>query len=266
MSVLVGLADAALVIFVVLLFVWLKGADASCLKCLFGKLPRGARESLTRVGSKVVLKWDMWHGGEAAVQARIRARTVDAEDISMMENPSAHRRDGGGGGDGVGVGGGSGIPFSSGGSQPGTAEITDRELEMTVSRTKRPNDQSRGKSKTTTTTSKQRGRRAHERAVSSGNPAALDVATGELPQQPQLPEGWRRVMDATDSAGRYYYINSHTEETQWEVPTAPARPTALSRKVTYMPQGWSKLFTDEGAGYYVDPENKSQWEKPPGND
>ena len=73
-------------------------------------------------------------------------------------------------------------------------------------------------------------------------------------------------MDATDSAGKYYYINGHTEETQWEVPTAPARPTTLSRKVTYMPQGWSKLFTDEGAGYYVDPENKSQWEKPPGND
>ena len=99
MSVLVGLADAALVIFVVLLFVWLKGADASCLKCLFGKLPRGARESLTRVGSKVVLKWDMWHGGEAAVQARIRARTVDAEDTSMMDNPFARRHDGGCGGD-----------------------------------------------------------------------------------------------------------------------------------------------------------------------
>ena len=73
-------------------------------------------------------------------------------------------------------------------------------------------------------------------------------------------------MDNTDGAGRYYYINGHTEETQWEVPTAPARPTALSRKVTYMPEGWGKLFTDEGVGYYVDPENKTQWEKPPGND
>ena len=99
MSVLVGLADAALVILVVLLFVWLKGADASCLKCLFGKLPRGARESLTRAGGKVVLKWDMWHGGEAAVQARIRARTVDAKDTSMMDNPFARRHDGGGGDD-----------------------------------------------------------------------------------------------------------------------------------------------------------------------
>ena len=73
-------------------------------------------------------------------------------------------------------------------------------------------------------------------------------------------------MDTTDSAGKYYYINSATEETQWEVPTAPVRPAALSRKVTHMPEGWRKLFTDEGAGYYVDPENKTQWEKPPGND
>ena len=88
-----------LVIFVILLFVWLKGADGSCLKRCFGKLPKPARESLTRTGSKLVLKWDLWHGGEAAVQARIRARTVDAGDISMMDNPFARRREGGGGGD-----------------------------------------------------------------------------------------------------------------------------------------------------------------------
>ena len=109
---------------------------------------------------------------------------------------------------------------------------------------------------------KRSGRRAHESTVSAGNPA-LDVATGE---QPKLPEGWRRVMDDTDGAGKYYYINGHTEETQWEVPTAPARPTALSRKATHMPEGWSKLFTGEGQPYYVDPNNRTQWKKPPGND
>ena len=86
MSVLVGLADALLVIFVILLFVWLKGADASCLKRCFGKLPKPARESLTRTGSKLVLKWDLWHGGEAAVQARIRAWTVDAGDKEDKED------------------------------------------------------------------------------------------------------------------------------------------------------------------------------------
>ena len=96
MSVLVGLADAALVIFVVLLFVWLKGADVSCLRSCFGKLPEAVRESLSRAGGNVVLKWDMWHGGEAAVQARIRRRTVDAEDTSMVDYPFARRRDGGG--------------------------------------------------------------------------------------------------------------------------------------------------------------------------
>ena len=74
-------------------------SDASCLKRCCGKLPKRARESWAHVGSKVVLKWDLWHGGEAAVQARIRRRTVDAEDTSMMDNPFAQRRDGGVGGD-----------------------------------------------------------------------------------------------------------------------------------------------------------------------
>ena len=61
-----------------------------------GKLPKRARESWAHVGSKLVFKWDLWHGGEAAVQARIRARTVDAGDTSMMDNPFARRREGGG--------------------------------------------------------------------------------------------------------------------------------------------------------------------------
>ena len=119
MSVLVGLADALLVIFVILLFVWLKGADGSCLKRCFGKLPKPARESLTRTGSKLVLKWDLWHGGEAAVQARIRARTVDAEDTSMMDNPFAQRRDGGVGGD----------DMASTLSAPGSVEMVAMDVE-----------------------------------------------------------------------------------------------------------------------------------------
>jgi hypothetical protein len=101
MSILVGLADAALVVVVILLFVWLKGANASCLDRCFGKLPAPARETLTRVGSRVVLRWDMWLGGEAAVQARVRARTVESRDNSTMDNPFAHRREGGGGGGGT---------------------------------------------------------------------------------------------------------------------------------------------------------------------
>ena len=101
MSILVGLADAALVVVVILLFVWLKGANASCLDRCFGKLPAPARDTLTRVGSRVVLRWDMWLGGEAAVQARVRARTVESRDSSMMDNPFAHRREGGGGGGGT---------------------------------------------------------------------------------------------------------------------------------------------------------------------
>ena len=120
MSVLVGLADALLVIFVILLFVWLKGADASCLKRCFGKLPKPARESLTRTGSKLVLKWDLWHGGEAAVQARIRRRTVDAEDTSMMDNPFAQKCDGAGSG---------GDDMASTLSAPGSVEMVAMDVE-----------------------------------------------------------------------------------------------------------------------------------------
>ena len=183
---------------------------------------------------------DAWR--ESAVVKKIRKLGNAARNSSLGQQflSRASGRDSGG------------TAFTSGGSQPGTAEATDRELEMTVLRTKRANDQSGDHNKTNISTKKM-GRTAHKR-------------TRELPQQPKLPEGWRRVMDATDSAGKYYYINGHTEETQWEVPTAPARPAAHSRKVTHMPEGWRKLFTDEGVGYYVDPENKTQWEKPPGND
>ena len=39
----------------------------------------------------------------------------------------------------------------------------------------------------------------------------------------------------------------------------------LSKKATFMPQGWTKFFTTEGEGYYVGPNRTSQWEKPPGN-
>ena len=65
-----------------------------------GKLPKRARESWAHVGSKLVLKWDLWHGGEAAVQSRVRSRTVDAEDTSMMDNPFVWRCEGGGNGGG----------------------------------------------------------------------------------------------------------------------------------------------------------------------
>ena len=56
------------------------------------------------------------------------------------------------------------------------------------------------------------------------------------------------------------------EVTVREMPAeAEARPAKLDRKITFMPEGWSKLFTDEGKGYYVNPIGNSQWEKPPNN-
>lgn len=128
---------------------------------------------------------------------------------------------------------------ASGGSKPGTAEVTSRKLELTSVRTKRVNNKCGDKSKATITTSQQIGDNALEGKISSIN-QALNIFNGEVPQ--------------------------HTKETQREVPTSPARPAVLSRKVTYVPEGWMKFFTDEGKPYYVNPNNESQWEKPPGND
>ena len=110
LSVIVGLSDAALVVLVVLIFVRLKGAG-KCLDRCFGKL------SALPVSRRMTREWDMRHGGEAAVQARIRARTVESRDNSMMDNPFAHRRDGGDGGGG-------------GGNEAGTLSATSRGVEM----------------------------------------------------------------------------------------------------------------------------------------
>jgi hypothetical protein len=43
-------------------------------------------------------------------------------------------------------------------------------------------------------------------------------------------------------------------------------PPKLTRKMTHMPTGWSKHFDENGNGYYVDPNQSAQWEKPPGNE
>ena len=42
------------------------------------------------------------------------------------------------------------------------------------------------------------------------------------PQTPSLPPGWRIKYDP--DSGRPYYVNDVTQETQWELPTAPAEP------------------------------------------
>jgi hypothetical protein len=68
-SVIIGLSDVALVVGVGLIFIRLKGAG-KCLDCCSGKL--------VSVSRWLTWEWDMRHGGEAAVQARIRSRTVDA--------------------------------------------------------------------------------------------------------------------------------------------------------------------------------------------
>ena len=47
------------------------------------------------VAKRVLREWDMRRGGEAAVQERVRRRTVESGDLSMMSNPLAQFRGGG---------------------------------------------------------------------------------------------------------------------------------------------------------------------------
>jgi hypothetical protein len=55
----------------------------------------------------------------------------------------------------------------------------------------------------------------------------LDAATRAISK---LPAGWSARVD--EATGRKYYVNEHTGETQWEVPTGPAPSTAASAEST----------------------------------
>ena len=67
---------------------------------------------------------------------------------------------------------------------------------------------------------------------------------------------WSRYKD--ESSNQFYLVHSVTGETKWE---------RLSRKTTYMPDGWARGFTDMGEKYYIAPGGQeTQWERPPGND
>jgi hypothetical protein len=104
MSVIIGLADVIMVILIILLFVWLKGTECTggCANRCIRSLPGSIRRASYRVHQKVMLEWDMRHGGEAAVQARVRARTVENERKltevdsmqTMVDNPVGNDRDG----------------------------------------------------------------------------------------------------------------------------------------------------------------------------
>jgi hypothetical protein len=119
MSVVVGLGDIALVVVVIALFVRLKGAGASCCldRCV-SKLPELVRKTSARLRRKATREWDLRHGGEDAVQARIRSRTVESRGGSLMDNPMEQCGSSGGGGDG-GESGGEGSSSSGGGGSSG---------------------------------------------------------------------------------------------------------------------------------------------------
>ena len=111
---------------------------------------------------------------------------------------------------------------------------------------------------------KRRGGRTKD-DVDDDDAVSVTVVRRKVPvENPILGSGWTACID--DASGNTYYYQSGTGKVQWEMPAeAEARPAKLDRKITFMPEGWSKLFTDEGKGYYVNPIGTSQWEKPPNN-
>lgn len=97
MSVIIGLADVTMVILIILLFVWLKGTECrgGCANRCIRSLPGSIRRASYRVHQRVMLEWDMRHGGKDAVQARVRARTVESGiNMTAMDNPARNDRGG----------------------------------------------------------------------------------------------------------------------------------------------------------------------------
>jgi hypothetical protein len=107
----------------------------------------------------------------------------------------------------------------------------------------------------------------------------LSKATAELQiaVQNQLPDGWFKHMD--ESTGRPFFVHTETGVTQWNLPVAEDEAAQqvrqgraevgaapLTRKPTFMPEGWSSSITDAGQKYYVHQASQNtQWERPPGN-
>jgi hypothetical protein len=68
-----------------------------------------------------------------------------------------------------------------------------------------------------------------------------------------LPHGWQKVADK--SKGRCYYWNVVSNETTWEMPSAPAQAHADVPEVPSLPHGWvQKLHPATKQSYYVNAE------------
>ena len=116
-----------------------------------------------------------------------------------------------------------------------------------------------------------------ENTASVTSPSSSAAVELQIAVQNQLPDGWVKHMD--QNTGQPFFVHTRTGASQWDPPVvqevgpqqarqgrAEEDASPLTRKSTFMPEGWSSSFTDVGQKYYVhQASQKTQWERPPGN-
>lgn len=95
-----------------------------------------------------------------------------------------------------------------------------------------------------------------------GDNEMYNVATPSAPAGGGgLPPGW---SSATDPSGRTYYVNSATNQTQWDPPVAPKAPPAGSMAMPGgLPPGWQAVTQENGQTYFYNASTgATSWERP----
>ena len=100
---------------------------------------------------------------------------------------------------------------------------------------------------------------------SSSSTADGQAVITEAPVQSTLPEQWTEMYDEGNQ--RYYYYNSATGETSWDMPVS----IDLAQDAAYQANGnpssngvqWIEHYDDQGRVFYEHPEtHETQWDSP----
>jgi len=93
-------------------------------------------------------------------------------------------------------------------------------------------------------------------STSAANNSSSSSSSTEI-----LPENW---TEQTSASNQTYYVNRLTHETQWTIPSSPAKRRTSRKSISALPENWARRSsTTTGRIYY---QNKttgsSQWEHP----